>query len=208
MRLLIVATLALAIGGQIALAQRQAPGILIAPRRQPPAPQHFHALSLFGGLWYPAYVNQPVRPAPEIIVIQQPAAPVPAVKEEPKPITPLMIEWQDGRYVRSDSRNNSSAQFAAKTTASMHAREKMARTASATIVPALLIFRDGHSERVREYTITDGAIYARGDYWADGFWNKKILLLALDISATLSANRGTGAKFELPSAPNVVIVRP
>jgi hypothetical protein len=83
-----------------------------------------------------------------------------------------------------------------------------ARPLSSAIVPATLIFRDGHHEQVREYTVADGAIYAHGDYWTDGYWNKKILVSALDIPATLSANQGTGANFELPSAPNVVIVHP
>ena len=82
------------------------------------------------------------------------------------------------------------------------------RPVSHAIVPATLIFRDGHREQVREYIVADGAIYAHGDYWTDGYWNKKILLSALDLPATLSANEGNGANFELPSAPNVVIVRP
>ena len=207
MRLLAAMTMVLALGGHLVSAQRPAPEIVIAPRPQPHAPQHFHAPLLLGGLWYPAYASAPSQPAPEIIVIQQPAAPTPVVKEDPKPITPLMIEWQGGRYVRSD-RNDSSANPVATSANPIKAVKKAAEPDLSEIVPALLIFRDGHREHVREYTIADGAIYARGDYWADGYWNRKILLSALDVPATLSANHGNGSNFELPSAPNVVVVRP
>jgi hypothetical protein len=206
MRLLIATSMVLALSGHFAFAQRPVPGISIAPRPQPHTPRHFHAPFLLGG-WYPEYASEVVQPAPEVIVVQVPASPAPVLREEPKPITPLMIEWQDGRYVRVDSKGSAGTQVATNANTPIRAKEIAAKPGSPEIA-ALLIFRDGHSERVREYTITDGAIYARGDYWIDGFWNKKILLSALDISATLSANRGTGANFELPSAPNVVVIRP
>jgi hypothetical protein len=184
------------------------PGDCDCPRPQPHTPRHFRSTALLDGFWYPGYASNAVQSAPEVIVVQVPAPPAPALREEPKPITPLMIEWQDGRYVRVDSKRSAGTQAVTNADPPIHTKERTANPSSPEIAPALLIFRDGHSERVREYTITDGAIYARGDYWTDGFWNKKILLSALDISATLSANRGTGANFELPSAPNVVVVRP
>ena len=207
MRLLIAATIILALSGRFALAQRRAPGILIAPRPRPHAPHYFPVPILVGGPWYPGYANAPVPP-PEVIVIQAPAPPAPIVKEDPKPITPLMIEWHDGRYVRSDRDDGSVKQIAASANVPIKAPERAAKSNLAEIAPALLIFRDGHRERVREYTIADGAIYARGDYWVDGYWNKKILLSALDVPATVSANHGNGSKFELPSGPNVIVVRP
>jgi hypothetical protein len=74
--------------------------------------------------------------------------------------------------------------------------------------PATLIFRDGHSEEVRDYTIADGILYARGDYYSDGYWNKKIGLTALNIPETLQANATRNVKFVLPSSPNEVITRP
>jgi hypothetical protein len=117
-----------------------------------------------------------------------------------------MIELQDGRYIRSD-RPDKPTQL---TTVNVITKTKGtdARSASNAIVPAVLIFRDGHHEQVREYTVVDGAIYAHGDYWTDGYWNKKILLSALDIPATLTANQANGSHFALPSAPNVVVVSP
>lgn len=197
---LLIATIVLALGGPFAFAQRATPGITIAPRPQP-HPQHFRSSAFLSGWWYPGYETSTVQPAPKVIVIEQPEAP-PVVKEEPKPITPLLIELRDGRYVRSDR------EYAASPGERINSAAKAPRPAPSEIVPALLVFRDGHRERVREYTIADGAIYARGDYWVNGYWNKKILLSELDVPATLSVNQGNGSKFELPSGPNVVVVRP
>ena len=68
-----------------------------------------------------------------------------------------------------------------------------------------LVFRDGHSEEVHDYTIADGILYTRGDFYTDGYWNKKIELSALDIPQTLAANAARDVKFVLPSSPNEVI---
>jgi hypothetical protein len=70
------------------------------------------------------------------------------------------------------------------------------------------MFRDGHSEEVRDYTIADGVLYARGDYYTDGYWNKKIDLAALNLPQTREANADRSVKFVLPSSPNEVITRP
>jgi len=74
--------------------------------------------------------------------------------------------------------------------------------------PAVLVFRDGHSEEVRDYTIADGFLYARGDFYIDGYWNKKIDLSTLDLSQTLQTNSTRNVKFVLPASPNEVITRP
>jgi len=206
MRLLTVIAIVLTVGGQ-ALAQRRAGSFVIAPRPQAPMhTRHFSTPIFLGGAWYPGYGTDVVQSTPEVIVIQAPQPAASVVKEEPKPITPLMIELQDGQYVRSDKAEKPVQQIAVKTVT--HVSAAVTRPVPPEIVPAVLIFRDGHREQVREYTVADGAIYAHGDYWVDGYWNKKILLSALNVPATLSANQESGADFELPSAPNVVIVRP
>jgi hypothetical protein len=205
MRLLTALAIVLTISGS-ALAQRGT-GVVIAPRPQPRMhPHHFTAPLFLGGAWYPGYGDDLVQASPQVIVLQAPAPPAPIVKEDPKPITPLMIELQGGQYVRSD-RNEKPVQHVAMNIAT---KEKIADTqpAASPIVPAILIFRDGHREQVRDYAMVDGAIYAHGNYWTEGYWNKKILLSTLDVPATLSANQGTGANFELPSAPNVVLIHP
>jgi hypothetical protein len=73
---------------------------------------------------------------------------------------------------------------------------------------AILIFRDGHSEEVHDYTIADGSLYARGDYYTDGYWNKKIDLATLNLTATVQTNSTRNVKFVIPSSPNEVITRP
>ena len=82
------------------------------------------------------------------------------------------------------------------------------RTSSQPLPAAILIFRDGHSEEVRDYTIADGMLYARGDYYTDGYWNKKIDLATLNVAETMQANASRSVKFTLPSSPNEVITRP
>jgi hypothetical protein len=82
-----------------------------------------------------------------------------------------------------------------------------ASIAPATTAPAVLIFRDGHREEVRDYTIANGILYARGDYYVDGYWNKQISLASLDLPQTLQANASRKVKFDLPSSPNEVITR-
>ena len=208
MRLLTASAIVLILGGS-ALAQRgTGTSITIGPRPQPAMHlHHFGAPIFLGGPWYPGYGTDFVQATPQVIVLPAPAPAVPVVKEDPKPITPLMIEFQGGQYVRSD-RNEKAVQQVTVSSPTRTKSDVNAGRQPAVMVPATLIYRDGHSEQVHEYTIVDGAIYARGDYWQDGYWNRKILLSSLDIRATVSANQSSGARFELPSAPNVVIVRP
>jgi hypothetical protein len=74
--------------------------------------------------------------------------------------------------------------------------------------PAVLVFRDGHREEVTEYTIADGVLYARGNYYRDGSWNKRIELSSLDLHETIQSNQSRGVGFQLPNSPNEVIVGP
>lgn len=130
---------------------------------------------------------------------------------------PLMIELHNGRYVRIQSTPSNGevlppnlrpdAQPARSS--AVHSNPAAAITASSTnLPPALLIFRDGHTEEVRDYTIADGTLYARGDYYTDGYWNKKIDLSTLNVTETLQANATRSVKFILPKSPNEVITRP
>jgi hypothetical protein len=144
---------------------------------------------------------------------------------------PLMLELQNGQYVRV---NSSAAEiddahdltFAPSGTTNKNPQPaKSARSHSLSpadstpalgsaasrpreLPPATLIFRDGHSEEVRDYTIADGILYARGDYYADGYWNKKIALSTLNVAQTVQANTARNVNFVLPSSPNEVITRP
>jgi hypothetical protein len=74
------------------------------------------------------------------------------------------------------------------------------------LAPTVLVYRDGRREQIREYSIADGVLYARGDYYAVGYWNKKIELVALDLPQTVKANQERGVKFVLPDSPNNVVM--
>jgi hypothetical protein len=183
-------------------------------RRSPDRPGFY----LGAPFWYDDYPSQPAQP-PVFVIQTQPETSRKAASgfEEPKPVAPLMIEWQGDRYVRrtADANTTSSARqpdYAAEPSApSSPARS---RGAAAPIAPpaepppATFVFRDGHREQSSDYSIIAGVIYSRGNYWTSGSWSHKILIADLDVPATLEANREHGVPFRLPGAPNEVITRP
>lgn len=136
-----------------------------------------------------------------------------SANHQPSSSDPLMIELQNGQYVRVNNPAIDGEALPLKL-AQDHSPTNPARppmiavTKSQPLPPALLIFRDGHTEEVRDYTIADGILYARGDYYTDGYWNKKIDLAALNIPQTLKTNATRNVKFVLPASPNEVITRP
>jgi hypothetical protein len=140
----------------------------------------------------------------------------PFESRDPSPSQPLMIELQNGRYVRvnsaaadGDALPLASNNAASLTRPSPAQPPLIAATSPAPVLPpVILIFRDGHNEEVRDYTIADGFLYARGDYYTDGYWNKKIGLATLDVAQTLQANANRNVNFALPTSPNEVITRP
>lgn len=137
---------------------------------------------------YEAETPQPPVPAP---------VPTQAAKNEPIPDA-VMLELHGGQWVRVKD-------FA---TAVPAATPAQLQAASKETAPAVLVFRDGHTEEVKSYSIIDGVIYTKADYWTEGAWSKKIDIAELDISATLKQNQQRGVKFELPTGPNEVMLRP
>lgn len=135
-------------------------------------------------------VQQSVAPA----AVQQ-AVPV----QESKPINPLLIELQGDRFVRLTD-NQATQPLAAPVAPSGQQQPELP--------PAVLVFRDGHSQEVSSYAIIGPTLYASGSYWTNGYWTQKILLDDLDLSATSRANRDRGVNFVLPSAPDQVVTRP
>jgi hypothetical protein len=122
---------------------------------------------------------------------------------------PLMIELQNGHYVHvNDAAIDGEAVPLASAAQVTKSEASRIATSPADSAPAVLIFRDGHNEEVRDYTIADGALYARGDFYVDGYWNKKIQISSLNVPQTLEANAQRGVKFVLPSSPNEVVTRP
>jgi hypothetical protein len=80
--------------------------------------------------------------------------------------------------------------------------------ASTPASPIVLVFRDGHSQEVSAYTIADGVLYAASDYATTGEWTQAIELASLNVPETVATNSSRGLRFQLPTAPNEVIVGP
>jgi hypothetical protein len=155
---------------------------------------------------YLSSAGYPVVSQPPMIILQSPPR-EPAPEQSLPPVQPLMIELQGDRYVRVSGPETSGAEMIDR----MPERPPSAPIHAITIPelpPAVLIFRDGHREEVSEYTIADGILYTRSDYYTTGSWNRKIQLSSLDLPETFSSNQSRGVKFQLPSSPNEVIVRP
>jgi len=142
-------------------------------------------------------------PSPPVVLLQ-PASPA-AAAPEPKP-EPLLIELRGGQYVRVSGQAQGTGAAAEST--SLTTKSSGVATVPRELPPAVLIFRDGHQEQVRDYVIASGILYARADYWQSGSWRREIQLSALDLSATLKTNQDHGVKFLLPSGPNEVVTRP
>ncbi len=170
-----------------------------------------NAVSFGDPFFYSDYPSQPViyeRPVSPVVVVQPSSTAAPA---EVKP-EPLMIEWQGDKYVRYGGQRESAKSLdysdSASNGSSTRAQLHPAQTAHVDLPPVVLVYPDGHREQVSDYVIANGNLYARGDYWRDGFWEKTIQLSALDIPATLRTNSQSGANFVLPTGPNEVITRP
>jgi len=175
--------------------------------------------AFIGEPWFASY-PEPASPVPQLVVLQSPA-PASRPMEEPKPIEPLMIEWQGDHYARI---NPDSGTAAGRTTAPLDYSQPSASQAKsfvncgseaaadnpecrAALKPTVLVYRDGHREKIAAYSIVGTTLYASDDFWSNGAWTRKIPISSLDLPATIKANAAAGVKFELPSGPNVVIAR-
>jgi hypothetical protein len=216
--------------GSLALARNQRPS---AFRRSSPYASPYTSLPFpfFGDSFDPDNIystGYPVASQPPAFLLQAmrgmagPAADPgmsPFNNRDSSSSQPLVIELQNGRYVRvkSTAANGEALPLTlapGPTQSAKLSRSQPIQPSAAAVSPphdlpsAILIFRDGHSEEVRDYAIADGILYARGDYYTDGYWNKKIALSTLNVAQTLEVNSTRNVKFVLPSSPNEVITRP
>ncbi len=186
------------------------------PRMTNPHPRHIFVPPL---LTYPFYsdafydAGYPTSQQSPIILVQAPAQAQPetaAPAAVTPPAEPLVIELQGGRYVRVSGEDAAGSEMIDQQPAS----RALARPAispnqpSQELAPVILVLRNGNREEVTDYTIADGVIYARADYFTGGSWNKKIEITTLDLPETFALNRSRGVAFRLPSGPNEVITRP
>ena len=147
-----------------------------------------------------------------MVVVQ---APNPESPPETKLPEPLMIELEGEQYIRfqgagASQRRMTGTDEMAKVSAAPSSRKTATsgKSKPGALTPVILVYRDGHRADVREYSIVDGILYASGDYWTDGYWEKKIQISQLNVPATIQANQEHGVRFVLPSAPNEVVTRP
>jgi hypothetical protein len=150
------------------------------------------------------------EPAPSQSVLQSPgAADVPPTK-----ISSLLIELQGDRYVRYGG-----IARPAQSDAGILGVSAFRTTSRPTITPApvarqdlpptVLVYRDGHREDVADYAIVGRVVYAHSTHSDQtGYGLNKIQVSALDVAATVSANRESGVIFVLPAGPNEVVTRP
>ncbi|MGO8786922.1 MAG: hypothetical protein ACLQVL_06000 [Terriglobia bacterium] len=136
--------------------------------------------------------------------------------EPPREIHPMLLERQGDHWVQVTGYAESATAMQPEPPqggeqAHLHATVP---SGSAVAEPprelptAVLVFRDGHQEEVRSYSIIGDALYAKADYWTNGSWTRRIEIANLDVPATLKLNDERGSKFRLPSGPQEVVIRP
>jgi hypothetical protein len=135
---------------------------------------------------------QPPEPSPPPIQVQ--------VKTEPLP-DPVLLELHGGRWVKVTNFGDSSDR--ALTSGTPAESQTIAE-----LPPALLVYRDGHTEELSSYSIIGGSIYTKSNYWTTGYWTRSIAIADLDLPATLKQNHDRGLDFQLPSSPDEITLRP
>jgi hypothetical protein len=176
-------------------------------------PRSFLYPLAFSDPFYSDYMNgYPAAPQPPVVIVQPPPAAAP-ITEYPSPAEPLTIELQGDRYVRISGQESSGAQMIDPTLPSVSKPRRQSAAAihavdTAQLPIAVLLFRDGHREETTSYTIADGVLYISANPYTGGPWIRKIELSSLNLPETVSSNQSRGIKFQLPSAPNEVLVGP
>ncbi len=158
---------------------------------------------------YPA-TSTAANPQPQVVVVQPAASPQPPEPAR-EPSQPLVIELRGDSYVQvsGNSESRSETLYPADTpNRTRRVDEQASMAPSPESRPALLIFRDGHREEISSYTIANGVLYAKADFYTDGSWNRSIPMSSLNLPATIQSNQSRGVAFRLPGASNEVIVGP
>jgi hypothetical protein len=188
----------------------------------------YYSLPLYDPLYadFLSSTGYPVASQPPLIILQAPPAAAPVPERFAPQSQPLMIELQGDRYVRVSGPEMSGAERIGPDSVGQAADRKLMNRqttpgnridpavapnpspAAPELLPAVLIFRDGHHEEASEYTIADGILYTSGNPYTGGPWSRKINISSLNLPETIASNQARGVKFRLPRSPNEVIVRP
>lgn len=157
--------------------------------------------SFFYGGWpyFPPEYDDSYEPTVYVQPPAAPPAPAPQVRQEPVPSAAL-LELQGNQWVKVTSFTTSPAAVATQPAATPVSPKELP--------PAILVYRDGHTEELSSYSIIGATMYTKSDYWTSGAWTRKIQVADLDLPATIKQNGDRGVKFDLPSNPDEVILRP
>jgi len=160
----------------------------------------FRGAGFIGGYGWPyLYDDYAESYEPEPAPAAQPATVAPVqMKAEPVP-DPVLLELRGNQWVKVDTFTSAAALGSGMPVTSIPAKSS---------APAVLVYRDGRSEELSSYSIIGPVIYTKGDYWSSGNWTRKIQIADLDLPATFKQNQDRGVKFELPSGPDEVMIRP
>jgi hypothetical protein len=126
--------------------------------------------------------------------------PAPQVKTEPA-ADPMLLELHGSQWVKVSN-------FSQGSDRTISTAVPAQQISSKPLPPALLVFRDGHTEEISSYSIIGQTIYAKADYWSTGKWTRTIQLADLNIPVTLEQNHERGVNFGLPSSPDEIMIRP
>jgi hypothetical protein len=178
---------------------RFAPASRLGPRPISIARGHHRYYPGYGYYGSPFWYSDYYEPYDVDYAPPEPPAPAPVmqIKAEPTP-DPELLELRAGQWVRV---TNFTAAAAATTAPSQPSPAK-------PLPPAVLVFRDGHSEEISSYSIIGPAIYTKADYWSTGKWTRTIQLADVNIPATIEQNHARGINFGLPSSPDEIMIRP
>ena len=172
----------------------------------------------WGYLPYPDYYDyydesdyQPARP--EEPPLESAAQPAPAAQPE-RPVPHLLLERQGDKWVQVTGYSQSAAPAQPAPLKTVESADRRAVIPSRDeserpreLPPAVLVFRDGHEEEVKSYTVIGTTLYTTANYWVNGSWSRKIEIRNLDVPATLKLNQERGSEFSLPSGPGEVVIR-
>jgi len=156
----------------------------------------------------------PEAPLVQVVLLQPqqlPQPPAPAAS----PVEPLLLENHNGQWVRVPTGSELTAiPQSTKPDSAMASAPNpgfvelpVAAPPLPALPPAVIVFRDGHTEEVAKYMIQGETLFTNADYWSTGSWTRKIPLSDVDIPASLKLNKDRGTKFNLPSGPNEVMIR-
>ena len=158
-----------------------------------PAYGYYGAPYIYSDYYEPSdFEYQAPEPPPQPVPVQ--------VNNEPLP-DPMLLELHGGRWIKVTNFGEPPDRDLALETSSDTPQSK-------PLPPAVLVYRDGHTEELSSYSIIGGLIQTKSNYWTTGAWMRTIPVADLDIPATLQQNQKRGVNFELPSGPDEVMLRP